>query len=104
MNDFPRPSLYGAIHHAEIVNFKQDVNLREKLKNNFLNWNIVGPVCESGDFLSKNTLLPEVQKGDIIAFFEAGAYCRSMASTYNLRSLTSEVFVKDGKSLHVIQG
>jgi diaminopimelate decarboxylase len=104
MNDFPRPSLYGAIHHAEIVNFNQDVNLREKLKNNFLNWNIVGPVCESGDFLSKNTLLPEVQKGDIIAFFEAGAYCRSMASTYNLRSLTSEVFVKDGKILHVIQG
>ncbi len=104
MNDFPRPSLYGAIHHAEIVNFNQDVNLREKLKNNFLNWNIVGPVCESGDFLSKNTLLPEVQKGDIIAFFEAGAYCRSMASRYNLRSLPSEVFVKDGKIIHVIQG
>lgn len=104
MNDFPRPSIYGAIHHAEIVNFQSEENLQDKLKNDFLTWNIVGPVCESGDFLSKNTLLPQIQKGDTIAFFEAGAYCRSMASTYNLRPLTSEIFVKDGKIVSILRG
>ena len=103
MNDFPRPSLYGAVHHAEIVNFQNEENLKNKLNSNFLSWNIVGPVCESGDFLSKNTLLPKVEKGDIIAFFEAGAYCRSMGSAYNLRPLTSEVFVKDGKVMNIIK-
>jgi diaminopimelate decarboxylase len=103
MNDFPRPSIYGAIHHAEIVNFADDVNLKQQLSSNFSRWNVVGPVCESGDFLSKNALLPEIKKGDVVAFFEAGAYCRSMASTYNLRPLPSEVFVKDGKVIQVIQ-
>ena len=103
MNDFPRPSIYGAVHHAEVVNFADDLNLKEQLSSDISRWNIVGPVCESGDFLSKNTLLPQIKKGDIIAFFEAGAYCRSMASTYNLRPLPSEVFVKDGKIIQVIQ-
>ena len=94
MNDFPRPSIYGAIHHAELVNY-DNISLS---KNDFKSfaWNIVGPVCESGDFLAKNALLPQIHKGDIIAFFEAGAYCRSMASQYNLRELPSEIFVKDG--------
>ncbi len=103
MNDFPRPSIYGAIHHAEVVNFVDDINLKEQLFSSLSRWNIVGPVCESGDFLSKDALLPQIKIGDVIAFFEAGAYCRSMASTYNLRPLPCEVFVKDGKIIQVIQ-
>lgn len=108
MNDFPRPSIYGAEHHAELVNFSQE-NLT---KNNFsqetcpkenhelFNWRIVGPVCESGDFLSKKTYLPRLRKNDVIAFFEAGAYCRSMASQYNLRPLPQELFVRGEEILH----
>jgi len=95
MNDFPRPSIYGARHHAELVDFANEENAKEE--PSLLHWQIVGPVCESGDFLSKDSLLPQVHKGDIIAFFEAGAYCRSMASNYNLRPFPNELFIKDGK-------
>ncbi|APJ03611.1 diaminopimelate decarboxylase [Silvanigrella aquatica] len=102
MNDFPRPSLYGAIHHSEIVNFKNKSSIEKQLSHGLLKWKIVGPVCESGDFLSKESLLPQIQKGDVIAFFEAGAYCRSMASQYNLRPLPSEIFVKNGNIIKVI--
>lgn len=92
MNDFPRPSLYGAVHHAEIVHFTACP--AESKVQSIKSWRIVGPVCESGDFLSQNSLLPSMQKNDVIAFFEGGAYCRSMASQYNLRALPSELFVK----------
>lgn len=101
MNDFPRPSMYGALHNAEVVNFTDLLNLKERLSLNYLKWSIVGPVCESGDFLSKSSILPQVKKGDIIAFFEAGAYCRAMANNYNLRPLPSEIFLKDGKIIKV---
>ena len=103
MNDFPRPSLYGAEHHAEVVNFTEASSQRNL---ELLNWQIVGPVCESGDFLSKKSSLPHLKKNDVIAFFEAGAYCRSMASQYNLRPLPSELFIKGATitdSQHIIQ-
>lgn len=103
MNDFPRPSIYGAFHHAEVVNFRNFESAAKAKIANFKQWNIVGPVCESGDFLAKNAPLPDISAGDIVAFFEAGAYCRSMASQYNLRDLPSEVFVRDGKIIEVIQ-
>jgi diaminopimelate decarboxylase len=93
MNDFPRPSLYGAKHHAEIVNFKLNNDTFAQNEN----WQIVGPVCESGDFLSKCSSLPVMSKGDTIAFFEAGAYCRSMASQYNLRPLPNEIYIKNSE-------
>nr|BFD32393.1 diaminopimelate decarboxylase [Pigmentibacter ruber] len=100
MNDFPRPSLYGAIHHAELVNY--NIKKLQQEDFNHFSWNVVGPVCESGDFLAKNAILPQIHKGDIIAFFEAGAYCRSMASQYNLRELPSEIFVRDGLITDII--
>ncbi|MES2614225.1 MAG: diaminopimelate decarboxylase [Bdellovibrionota bacterium] len=96
MNDFPRPSLYGAEHYAELVNFAQLTQISAQ-NLELSNWRVVGPVCESGDFLSKNSSLPNMVKNDVIAFFEAGAYCRSMASQYNLRELPSELFVKGDK-------
>ncbi len=102
MNDFPRPSIYGAVHHSEVINFENSKQNRGNIKTQFKKWNIVGPVCESGDFLAKDALLPDIIKGDVLAFFEAGAYCRSMASQYNLRDLPAEVFVKDGKISAII--
>lgn len=90
MNDFPRPSIYGAQHHAELVLWNEATaqNIVQK------NWQVVGPVCESGDFLSKQTQLPDsISRGCVLAFFEAGAYCRSMASEYNLRPLPEEIFL-----------
>ncbi len=98
MNDFPRPSLYGAEHQAEIAHFSSQIN-KEEIE--FYFWKIVGPVCESGDFLSKNSKLPNMYKNDIIAFFEAGAYCRSMASEYNLRPLPNEIFIKNS-TIHIL--
>lgn len=92
MNDFPRPSIYGAEHFGEIVDFKVSVPHES---SDFSYWKIVGPVCESGDYLSQKTLLPMPHKNDIIAFFEGGAYCRSMASEYNLRPLPKEIFIKN---------
>ncbi len=97
MNDFPRPSLYNAQHQCEVINFQEI----EKLETQF-HWKIVGPVCESGDFLSSDALLPNLKKNDVIAFFEAGAYCRSMANNYNLRKLPSEIFIKDGRIIKII--
>lgn len=91
MNDFPRPSIYGAHHHAEVVHLNSICGQRNL---ELSSWRVVGPVCESGDFLSKNARLPVLFKNEVIAFFEAGAYCRSMASQYNLRPLPQEVFVK----------
>ncbi len=102
MNDFPRPSIYGAVHHSELINFVNNENNHSNINSKFKKWNIVGPVCESGDFLAKDALLPDITKGDVLAFFEAGAYCRSMASQYNLRDLPAEIFVKDGKISAII--
>ena len=92
MNDFPRPSLYDAVHFADVVHISPENKLSH---SEVFHWKIVGPVCESGDYLSKKCELPQIKKNDVIAFFEAGAYCRSMASQYNLRNLPEEVFVKE---------
>lgn len=99
MNDFPRPAIYGAKHPVEFAASGEGslvsarwLRLHEELRP----WNVVGPVCESGDVLARNVMLPQVRQGDVLAFLEAGAYCRSMASHYNLRPLPAEIFVKAG--------
>jgi diaminopimelate decarboxylase len=55
---------------------------------------VVGPICESGDFLAKDRLLPPVKRGDLLAVFSAGAYASVMGSTYNSRPLAPEVVVR----------
>jgi diaminopimelate decarboxylase len=102
MNDFPRPSMYNAVHGVQVVNFAREEGLSQRLERARRRWNVVGPVCESGDFLAKNVLLPSVEPQDTLAFFEAGAYCRSLASTYNLRPLPAEIFIKEGAITHKI--
>lgn len=106
MNDIIRPSLYGA--HHEIctlgeLNFGDKLNantpqiLREKSP-----CDVVGPVCESGDFLGKNVLLPTMQSGEILAIKSAGAYCASMSSNYNSRLKVPE-FAIENASLRQIR-
>ena len=87
MNDLIRPSLYGA--HHEIFVYGKDENLSP--------CDVVGPVCESGDFLAKDIELPECDSGDIIVVKGAGAYGFSMSSNYNTRNRAAEVCVLDGK-------
>jgi len=95
MNDLIRPSLYGAYHEIRPVN-EAAVRRPKQMVD------IVGPVCESGDFLAKERSLPHIQPDDLLAVMSAGAYGFVMASNYNSRPRVPEVLVKGGK-FHVIR-
>lgn len=91
MNDLIRPSLYGAYH--EILPLRKAREER-RVTNKV---DVVGPLCESGDFFAKARRLPEVQEGDYLSIMSAGAYGFSMASNYNCRLKPAEVMVKGDK-------
>jgi len=93
MNDLMRPTLYGAYHEILPVTAKNDGN--EKT------YQIVGPVCETGDFLGHDRELA-LSEGDLLAVMSAGAYGMSMSSNYNTRTRPTEVMV-DGDQFHVIR-
>lgn len=95
MNDLIRPALYEG--HHDIVPLKEPAAdaATEKV-------DIVGPVCESGDFFAQNRELPEIAEGDMIAVLSAGAYGFVMASNYNSRPFPAEILV-DGDEAHVIR-
>ena len=83
MNDLLRPSLYDAHHEIRAVEQNGPVT----------NADLVGPVCESGDYLARDRELPDAQEGDLLAVMDAGAYGFSMASNYNSRPRPAEVMV-----------
>lgn len=88
MNDLIRPSLYGSFHRiAEVEPKERDV----------LNVDIVGPICESGDFLARDRDLPAVESGEYLAAFSAGAYGFVMSSQYNSRGRAAEILVDGSK-------
>ena len=91
MNDLLRPSLYGAW---------QDIEAVRPRKGEAQTWDIVGPVCETGDFLGKDRVLC-LSQGDLLAVMGAGAYGFSMASNYNSRTRPAEILVT-GDRAHVI--
>ena len=93
MNDLPRPALYQAFHEI--------VPLRPRQGTTATTWEVVGPVCESGDWIGHERPLA-VQAGDLLAVLSAGAYCMSMASNYNSRGRAAEILV-DGSQAHVIR-
>jgi diaminopimelate decarboxylase len=93
MNDLIRPTLYEAHHDVVPVTHS---NLAP------ITADIVGPVCETGDYLAKARTMPGVKEGDLLAVMSAGAYGAVMASTYNSRPLIPEVLV-DGDKFHVIR-
>lgn len=86
MNDLIRPALYQSYHEI--------VPVREPAAGNRESVDVVGPVCESGDFFAQNRELPEMKQGDFAALMSAGAYGFAMASTYNSRPLPAEVLVQ----------
>jgi diaminopimelate decarboxylase len=88
MNDLIRPSLYGAYHEIVPV-IQKDSSLNTRMR-----YDVVGPVCESGDFLAKDRALPALQPGDLLAVMGAGAYGFVMSSNYNLRPRAAEVLVR----------
>lgn len=85
MNSLIRPALYGA--HHEIVNLTRLDDLATEV------FNVVGPICESGDQLGNDRLLPPTREGDVLLIATAGAYGRAMSSTYNLREPAIEVLI-----------
>ena len=87
MNDLIRPSLYDAYHKIEVL---------EKTENKSP-CNVVGPVCESGDFFAKNIELPITEHNDLVAIYSAGAYGFTMASNYNTRGKVAEIALEDGQ-------
>ena len=93
MNDLIRPSLYQAEH--QIVPVRAGAEKPEIV-------DIVGPVCESGDFFARNRELPHVDEGDLLAILDAGAYGMALASNYNSRPRPAEVLV-NGKSAKLIR-
>ncbi|MBX3571853.1 MAG: diaminopimelate decarboxylase [Mesorhizobium sp.] len=95
MNDLIRPTLYDAFHDIRPVVEKPAATPR-------LNVDIVGPVCETGDYLGHDRNLPRLDPGDLIAVGTAGAYGAVQASTYNTRLLVPEVLV-DGDRFHIVR-
>jgi diaminopimelate decarboxylase/aspartate kinase len=85
MNSLIRPALYGA--HHEILNLTRLDDAATEVVN------VVGPICESGDVLGTDRLLPPTQEGDVLLFATAGAYGRAMSSHYNLRDPAVEVMI-----------
>ncbi|NOS95798.1 MAG: diaminopimelate decarboxylase [Methylotenera sp.] len=92
MNDLMRPALYDAYHAIQAV---------QPRNADAINYEIVGPVCESGDFLGHDRMLA-LQEGDLLAIMSAGAYGMSMASNYNTRPRAAEVMV-DGDQTYLIR-
>lgn len=93
MNDLPRPAMYEAFHGI--------LPVAPRTEAEESSYDVVGPVCESGDWLGRNRSLA-VQPGDLLAVLSAGAYCMSMASNYNTRPRAAEVLV-DGDRAHLIR-
>lgn len=97
MNDLLRPALYGAYHFIWPVHAGGRVPTTREARQSFdglSRYDVVGPVCESGDFFARDRELPAMQRGDLLAVFSAGAYGMSMASQYNSRPRPAEVLVE----------
>jgi diaminopimelate decarboxylase len=92
-NTLVRPTMYGSYHHVLVAN---KLNAPEKET-----YDIVGPICESGDALAKDRRLPKIEEGDLLAVLNAGAYGFAMSSQYNARPRAAEVLVKNGKCVLV---
>ena len=95
MNDLLRPSLYGAYHQVVPVAANDQRPMSD-------DWDVVGPVCETGDFLARDRELPALEPGDLLLVLDAGAYGMSLASNYNSRPRPAEVLV-DGSNTSVIR-
>ena len=87
MNDLVRPTLYNAYHHILPLNESSDT----------ITADLVGPVCESGDYMAKDRKIAKIGRGDYFAVLSAGAYGMTMADNYNTRPTPAEVLIVEGK-------
>jgi diaminopimelate decarboxylase len=106
MNDLIRPALYESFHRIWPVRVPEGLPAPpddyEAAIAGTEPWDVVGPVCESGDFLAKDRALPRLDRGDLLAVFSAGAYGMVMASNYNTRPRAAEVLV-NGSSARLVR-
>ncbi|MEK6675239.1 MAG: diaminopimelate decarboxylase [Planctomycetota bacterium] len=106
MNDLIRPALYGAFHFVWPAKVSPHMETTQRIATLDLpgceTVDIVGPVCESGDFLAKDRSLPPLHRGDLLAVFTAGAYGMAMSSQYNSRPRAAEVLV-EGSDFRLIR-
>lgn len=98
MNVLVRPSMYDSWHDIEVIRDNSIVS-----RDNLTEQTVTGNICESGDILAKNRMLPEIKTGDLVAVLDAGAYGYAMCSSYNSRPRPAEVLVKSDGSLEVIR-
>jgi diaminopimelate decarboxylase len=94
MNDLVRPALYGARHPAALIG---------RGRGPARSWDIVGPVCESGDFLAQGVMLPEPAQGQLIVLYSCGAYGFSMSSQYNSRPRAAEALITGPSSWRLVR-
>lgn len=87
-NTLIRPVMYGSYHHIVLANRLNAPSVE--------NYDVVGPLCESGDVLARDRRLPKISEGDVLAILNVGAYGYTMSSQYNSRPRAAEVLVKDG--------
>ena len=101
MHQLIRPALYGAYHHIWPVEpgaaFEPRQRTRDEVFQKMELADVVGPICESTDFLARDRHLPPVARGDLLAVFSAGAYGMTMASEYNSFPRPAEVLVEGGQ-------
>ncbi len=88
-NTLVRPAMYGSYHHVVVANKLNDASTEE--------YDLAGPLCESGDILARERLLPKLSEGDLLAVLNAGAYGFSMSSQYNSKPRPAEVLVNKGR-------
>ena len=101
MNDLVRPSLYGAYHEiVPLVQTTSRATIRKSRETEITD--VVGPICETGDFFARDRELPLVSEGDLLAILDVGAYGSVLGSNYNTRSRPAEVLV-DGAKAKVIR-
>jgi diaminopimelate decarboxylase len=106
MNDLIRPALYESFHRIWPVALSAGIpcalDQNDTAVAGIKPWDVVGPVCESGDFLAKDRPLPELDRGALLAIFSAGAYGMVMASNYNTRPRSAEILV-DGSHARLVR-
>jgi diaminopimelate decarboxylase len=106
MNALLRPSHYDAFHFIwptyPDAAFVPQTRTKEPTMQGLVQMDVVGPLCETGDYLALDRAMPPVERGDLLAVFTAGAYGMSMASRYNSSPLPAEVLV-DGEQAHLIR-
>ena len=106
MNDLIRPALYESFHRiwpvAVPAGFPAPPDDYEAEISGTEPWDVVGPVCESGDFLAKDRALPPLDRDDLLAVFSAGAYGMVMSSNYNTRPRAAEILVS-GKTPRLVR-